>query len=590
MNLIQTFQELLEKNGIKAYIIPTSDYHQSEYISDHFKARAFLSGFTGSAGTLIITTSDARLWTDGRYFIQAAKELEGSNIRLMKIGNPNTPTILEYLKSVIGENDTLGFDGRLLSTSDYLSYKENLPGKIRMDLDLVSDIWQNRPSLPCEMIYELESLFSGMHYNEKLKLVCDEIAKHNVNCLCLSSLEDQAWLYNLRGNDILHTPVFLSYTFIIGHDVHLFVDFKKVNENVHHILNKYGVKLHDYEDVYSFAKALKNQKILVDKTKVNALLYTILAEDNKVVFSQNPTVLLKSIKNETEIKNTKYAHTLDGVAVTKFMKWIKEYVIENNISEHDAEEYLEVLRRENKELIDLSFNTICAYKENAAMMHYNALTGNNKLLKNEGMLLVDSGGHYLYGTTDITRTISLGHPTAEEKLYFTTVLKSVINLADTIFLKGCTGQNLDIKARGPIWKLLIDYKCGTGHGVGHILSVHEAPNGFRWQTVKERNDSAVILPGMITTDEPGIYLEGKLGIRIENELLCKEISDNEWGTFYGFETITYAPIDLDLIEPTLLSEDEKNWLNDYHMTVYDKLSPYLDEDTKSWLKKYTKAI
>lgn len=590
MNLITNTQEILKKNNIKAYIIPTSDYHQSEYVSNYFKARAYLSGFTGSAGTLVITTSEARLWTDGRYFIQASHELEGSGISLMKMGTPNTPTILEYLNSIIGPNDTLAFDGRLISTADYLNYKNTIAGSIKIDFDLINDIWPERPALPNEMLYELEQIFAGETYESKLTHVLEALHKDNLDTLCLSSLEDQAWLYNLRGNDVAYTPVFLAFTFIVGTDVHLFIDNKKINENVRHILNHYNVKLHDYNDVYSFASGLNGRKILVDKNKVNALLYTILASDNTIAFKDNPTLLLKAIKNDVEIKNTKFAHELDGAAVAKFMKWVKEAVTQKEITEHDAEAYLEELRRERRELIDLSFGTICAYKENAAMMHYSALNGNNATLKDEGMLLVDSGGHYLYGTTDITRTISLGHPTKEEKLYFTTVLKSVIDLADTVFLKGCNGQNLDIKARAPIWKMLIDYKCGTGHGVGHILSVHEAPNGFRWQTVKERNDSAPLCPGMITTDEPGIYLEGKLGIRTENELLCKEIETNEWGTFYGFETITYAPIDLDLIDVSILSNDERHWLNDYHKGVYEHISPYLDDETKKWLKKYTKAI
>lgn len=590
MNLINDFQEILKNNNIKAYIIPTSDYHQSEYVSSFFKARAYLSGFTGSAGTLIITTSDARLWTDGRYFIQAANELEGSGISLMKMGTPGTPTILEYLNSIIGPNDTLAFDGRLINTADYLCYKENIKGSIKIDLDLINEIWTDRPSLPHEMLYELEQIFAGETYQSKLGKIIDSLHKNGLDSLCLTSLEDQAWLYNLRGNDVAYTPVFLAFTFIIDSDVHLFIDNKKINENVHHLLNHYGVKLHDYDDVYSYAKNLNGKNILIDKNKVNALLYTLLTSHNNLVFKENPTLLLKAIKNEVEIKNTKFAHVLDGVAVTKFMKWVKEVVLNKEITEHDAESYLEELRRSRRELIDLSFSTICAYKENAAMMHYNALNGKNTTLKDEGMILVDSGGHYLYGTTDITRTISLGHPTKEEKLYFTTVLKSVIDLADTVFLKGCNGQNLDIKARAPIWKMLIDYKCGTGHGVGHILSVHEAPNGFRWQIVKERNDSAPLLPGMITTDEPGIYLEGKLGIRTENELLCKEVETNEWGTFYGFETITYAPIDLDLIDANLLTQDEKHWLNDYHKMVFENLSPYLDDNTKKWLKKYTKAI
>lgn len=305
MNLINDFQEILKNNNIKAYIIPTSDYHQSEYVSSFFKARAYLSGFTGSAGTLIITTSDARLWTDGRYFIQAANELEGSGISLMKMGTPGTPTILEYLNSIIGPNDTLAFDGRLINTADYLCYKENIKGSIKIDLDLINEIWTDRPSLPHEMLYELEQIFAGETYQSKLGKIIDSLHKNGLDSLCLTSLEDQAWLYNLRGNDVAYTPVFLAFTFIIDSDVHLFIDNKKINENVHHLLNHYGVKLHDYDDVYSYAKNLNGKNILIDKNKVNALLYTLLTSHNNLVFKENPTLLLKAIKNEVEIKKYK---------------------------------------------------------------------------------------------------------------------------------------------------------------------------------------------------------------------------------------------------------------------------------------------
>ncbi len=590
MKKIEEFQFILKKNNIAAYIIPTSDYHQSEYVSDFFKGRSFLSDFTGSAGTLVVTKSDARLWTDGRYFIQAQRELKGTGISLMKMGVPNVPTILQYLKSILKPDDILGFDGKVINCQTLLSYEEELNCKIELNLDLISEIWKDRPQLPNKMIYELIDYYSGETTKSKIKRILEKIKASKADTHILTSLEDQAWLYNLRGDDVAYTPVFLAYTVIVDDNIHLFVDNKKINANVNKILQANNVKLHGYNEIYSFTKELRNKKILIDKTKVNAAIFNNIRNNNTIIFDENPTLKMKAVKNETEIKNTRLAHVLDGVAVTKFMKWIKESVVDEDITELDAQNYLEKLRRKEESLINLSFETICAYKENAAMMHYNAITGNNSRLHPEGMLLVDSGGTYLYGTTDITRTFSLGNPTKEEKMYFTTVLKSVIDLSDTVFLKGCTGQNLDIKARGPIWKMLIDYKCGTGHGVGHILSVHEAPNGFRWQIVKERNDSAVLEPGMITTNEPGIYLENKLGIRTENEMLCKELTTNEFGTFYGFETITYAPIDLDLIEPSYLSADEISWLNDYHQAVYDKLSPYLDNGEKEWLKKYTRKI
>lgn len=587
--MLNKLQQLLKEKNIDAYIIPLSDYHLSEYVPDYFKIIKELTNFTGSSATLLVMQETALLWTDGRYFLQAEKELN-DKIKLMKMKTEDTPTLLEYLKANLNDESTLAFDGRTISTNDYLNYKNNLKCKISIDIDLTNDIWENRPLLPISMLYELEDIFTGESYNSKINRVLDLINQENCDVLCITSLEEQAWLYNLRADDLKHTPVFLSYTLIIDKKVHLYINENKLNENIKLFLNTNNIIIHPYNDIYNDLSMINNKIIMIDYNKVNSLVYYKISKSNKIINKINPITILKCIKNETEISNTKYAHILDGVAITKWLIWIKNEIKKNNnLTEVIVQDKLEQFRKEHEELIDLSFTSICAYKENGAMLHYNASNGNNATIKNEGILMIDSGGHYLYGTTDITRTISLGCPTYEEKLYFTTVLKSMIDLSDTVFLKGCSGQNLDIKARGPIWKLLLDYKCGTGHGVGHILSVHEGPNGFRWNKVENRNDSAVLLPGMITTNEPGIYLEGKFGIRLENELLCKEVTNNEWGTFYGFETITYAPIDLDLIDKSLLNQDEINWLNDYHEMVYDKLKDYFQDDLEN-LKHLTKKI
>lgn len=587
--MLNKLQQLLKEKNIDAYIIPLSDYHLSEYVPDYFKIIKELTNFTGSSATLLVMQETALLWTDGRYFLQAEKELN-DKIKLMKMKTEDTPTLLEYLKANLNDESTLAFDGRTISTNDYLNYKNNLKCKISIDIDLTNDIWENRPLLPISMLYELEDIFTGESYNSKINRVLDLINQENCDVLCITSLEEQAWLYNLRADDVKHTPVFLSYTLIIDKKVHLYINENKLNENIKLFLNTNNIIIHPYNDIYNDLSMINNKIIMIDYNKVNSLVYYKISKSNKIINKINPITILKCIKNETEISNTKYAHILDGVAITKWLIWIKNEIKKNNnLTEVIVQDKLEQFRKEHEELIDLSFTSICAYKENGAMLHYNASNGNNATIKNEGILMIDSGGHYLYGTTDITRTISLGCPTYEEKLYFTTVLKSMIDLSDTVFLKGCSGQNLDIKARGPIWKLLLDYKCGTGHGVGHILSVHEGPNGFRWNKVESRNDSAVLLPGMITTNEPGIYLEGKFGIRLENELLCKEVTNNEWGTFYGFETITYAPIDLDLIDKSLLNQDEINWLNDYHEMVYDKLKDYFQDDLEN-LKHLTKKI
>jgi Xaa-Pro aminopeptidase len=406
----------------------------------------------------------------------------------------------------------------------------------------------------------------------------------------LTKLEDQAWLYNLRANDVLHTPVFLAFTIINESQCHLYIDTRKIDKLIEKYLKDNDIIVHDYFDFFEVLKAISHKNILLDSNTVSYYVYNNLS-NNRIVDKQNPSILLKAIKNDVEIENTKNAHIKDGVAFTKFMYYVKTNIPTNNsLTEMSVQEYLADMRKAQHSFVDLSFDTICAYKEHAAMMHYSANKDTNATLKPEDFLLVDSGGHYLDGSTDITRTLALGPLSDIQKLHFTTVLKSVIALSEAVFLKGCKGVNLDVLARGPIWKLLIDYKCGTGHGIGHLLSVHEAPNGFRWQIVPERNDSSVLVPGMITTNEPGIYLENKYGIRIENELLCVEKGKNEFGEFLGFETITFAPIDLDAININLLNQQEKDWLNNYHKDVYDKLSPFLESEEQEWLKEYTKAI
>ena len=580
-------RKLLKAMQLNAYIVHTSDYHQSEYISDYFKEREYLSGFTGSAGTLVITEAESALWVDGRYFIQAQNQLEGSQIKRMCIGQPEVPTICEYLNDHFNENATIGFNGKMVSTREYLDYSKKLKAKVNPLIDLVSPIWENRPDLPESMLYEISEYYSGESRESKIARVRKAMKEHNASYHIIAALEDQAWLFNLRADDVCHTPVFLAFTVITENDTYLFIDNEKINNNVAKLLDEAHVKVLAYTKIYSFLEDIHDEKILIDDAKINAAIYMAIKDKNELIIDTNPTTLFKAIKNKAEIRNSKQAHIYDGVAVTKLMYELKKNN-KKNMSELSVSDQLEKLRRKCESFIDISFNTICAYKENAAMMHYSASEKTNKVLENNGMLLIDSGGHYLEGTTDITRTFSLGNPTEEEKKYFTTVLASMIDLADTIFLKGVTGQNLDIRAREPIWKLLIDYKCGTGHGVGHILSVHEGPNNIRYTYSK--GSATPIVPGMITTDEPGIYLENKLGIRIENELLCVPITENQWGTFYGFETITYCPIDLDLVEPELLTVAQKNWLNNYHKIVFEKLKTHLNAIQVSWLKKYTRSI
>ena len=585
MENLEFFQQTMKLYNMDAYIVPTGDYHNSEYVGDYFKAREFLSGFTGSAGTLVVTKDHAYLWTDGRYFIQAAKELEGKPIDLMKMDEDIS--LEDFLVDYMKDKKTLAFDGKVMPANIVENLKERLKNVTFVyDIDLINQVWKQRPKLPFSLIYKLDTFFSGNTFEEKLTEIRKVMKKENVEYHILTSLEDQAWLYNLRGNDVSHTPVFLAYTVIAFDHVTLYVDSSKIDYAVDKYLSENQVTVKPYFEIYEIIKTLKSKTIMMDLNKVNYQLYASLKVNNKIVNREDPSVLLKAIKNPVEIENIKKAHIKDGVAMTKFMYYIKTgFQNDIEMSELSVSDYLEHLRKEDKGLVDLSFNTICAFKDHAAMMHYKATPDSNAIIKGNGFLLVDSGGHYLEGTTDVTRTYALGNISNEMKNHYTAVLKSHIALAKTVFLKGCTGQLLDSIARAPIWELELDYQCGTGHGVGYLLSVHEGPNRFRW-----RSPSCILEPGMVTTDEPGIYIKGKYGIRIENELLCVEKSTNEYGTFLAFEPITYCPIDTDAIKMNSLSNEEKEWLNNYQNMVYEKVSPYLNELELNWLKDYLGKI
>lgn len=591
---IQHLRALMAENQMDAYIIPTSDFHESEYVGEYFKARKYMSGFTGSAGTLVVTLTEAGLWTDGRYFIQAARQLADTPITLYKSGEEGVPTIQEFLKEKLPQDGTLGFDGRLINATFGLNLMKELSFKnikIVYDKDLVDSIWTDRPPLPKEPAFLLDEKYSGRSTTDKLEAVRNEMKKYEADVHILTTLDDIAWLFNLRGNDIAYNPVVLSYAVITLDYAYLFVDQDKLSDEIKQVFEQNKVKLKDYFEIYSFVTSLSPQTtVLLNSKKVNYAIYKNLNPQIKIVDAPNPTLLFKAVKNPVEIENLRKAHIKDGIAFTKFMYWLKTNIGKMEITEISASDYLEERRREQEGFIELSFDTISAYKANAAMMHYSANEDSNAVLQPEGLYLVDSGGQYYEGTTDITRTMALGEISHELKLHFTTVLKSMLNLADAKFLYGCTGLNLDILARGPIWNMNLDYKCGTGHGLGYLLNVHEAPNGFRWKKVPERDDGCVLEEGMVTTDEPGIYIEGSHGIRTENVLVCHKGEKNEYGQFMYFEHITLAPIDLDAVDVSLLTPAERKSLNDYHELVYEKLSPYLTDEERDWLKVYTRAI
>ena len=591
---IENIRDLMKEKNIYAYIVPSSDYHQSEYVGDYFKSREFMSGFTGSAGTLIISMDEAGLWTDGRYFIQAENELKDSGIKLFKMGEEGVPTIEEYLLEKLPKNSTLGFDGRVMSVKEGQSLANKLAFKginIEYKYDLVNDIWEDRCSLPTEKAFLLGTEYSGESFSDKLSRIRAVMKEKKATTHILASLDDIAWLFNIRGRDVKSNPVVLSYAVISIDSVYLFIDKNKIGEDIRAELSKENVQIKGYEEVYEFIKKIEeNEVVLIDTSKVNYAIYNNIPSNVQKIEERNPSILFKSIKNEIELKNIRNSHIKDGVAFTKFMYWLKNNIGKIEITEISATQKLEEFRREQDKFIEPSFSTIAAYKDHAAMMHYSATEESNYKLEPRDLFLVDSGGQYFDGTTDITRTIALGPISENVRKDFTNVVRGMIRLSKAKFLYGCRGYSLDILARGPLWEEGIDYKCGTGHGIGFVLNVHEGPNGFRWKVREDIDDTCILEEGMVTTNEPGVYVENSHGIRIENEIVVRKAEKNEYGQFMDFEVITFAPIDLDAIDESLILKDEKVYLNNYHKQVYDKISPYLNEEEKQWLKTYTREI
>lgn len=570
---IEELRKLMKEHGIDLYIIPTSDYHQSEYVGEYFGARKYMSGFTGSAGTLIVGLDEARLWVDGRYHIQAEKQTANTGITLMKMGLAGVDTINEYLEK--NADKTVGFDGRVMSYQEVL----NMKNKVISNADLVNEIWHDRPSISHEPAFIYDEKYCGESRGSKLQRL--RKAMKDCNHHIITSLDDIVWLFNIRGNDVPCNPVVLSYALINQEDAYLYVQDGVIDAKIEAILKRDSIYIKNYNDIYDDVEKLTG-KVLLDKQIVN---YEICRRLNcEIVNGPNPTQLFKAIKNKTEIEATKYAHIKDGVAVTKFMYWLKTNVGKIPMDEVSISDKLEEFRKAQKDFYDLSFDTICAYKENAALMHYKAEPGKCATVTNEGLLLIDSGGQYFDGTTDITRTFVLGNISDIERRDYTVALKALLRLQDARFIAGTTGPNLDLFAREMVYKYNLDYRCGTGHGVGHFLNVHEGPNGFRPKDRPGSNAMCAFEPGMITTDEPGIYIENSHGVRHENELLCVETANNEYGQFLRFEPITMVPFDLDGLDLNLLSNQEIEQINEYHQLVFDTIAPYLTSEEKSWLQ------
>lgn len=591
---LKKLRKLMEERHMDVYLIPTSDFHETEYVGEHFKARAYMSGFTGSAGTLVVCKDCAALWTDGRYFIQAADQLEGSTIDLMKQGEEGVPTLAQYIYDHMSEDGVFGFDGRVMNTKLIKAIIGKLADKkvsVSYTEDLVGMVWEDRPALPTNKGFFLEERYSGKSTKDKISDIREAMDKAGATHHIVTSLDDIAWIMNMRGGDIARFPVMLSYLILTKTTNHIFLDQNKLTEELVENFKANDVEVHDYNDIYEFVKTLSADSVaMLDTGVVNYTITSNLNKEIRVIDRANPSQMMKAMKNEVELENNRKAHIKDAVAMTKFMYWLKNNIGKETITEISASDYLQELRFAQEGCFDLSFNTISAYKEHAAMMHYSANEETNVELKPEGMLLVDSGGQYMEGTTDITRTFVLGPISDEIRTHFTAALRGMIQLSKARFLEGCRGMNLDILARGPLWEMGIDYKCGTGHGVGHLLNVHEGPNGFRWRIVPERNDSCVLAEGMTQSNEPGVYVEGSHGIRHENEMVVRKGEKNEYGQFMYLETITFVPFDLDGLNTSLMTQYDKEWLNAYHAEVFEKVSPYLNEEETAWLKNATRAI
>ena len=591
---LRAFRARMEEENMAVVIVPTADSHASEYLADHFKTRQWLSGFTGSAGTLVVGREEAALFTDGRYFIQAERQIAGTGITLMRSGTAGVPTVEQYVCSLAKAGESCGVDFSVISSHFAADMSDMLAGReiaLRDTGDWFETLWTDRPAMPTDPVYLLEEKYTGMSVSAKLAAIREVMAKAGADMHVVNVLDDIAWTLNVRGSDVHCTPVVMSYLLIGREDAIWFVDTQKVSESVREALFSEGVYLREYGEITAALEAIEpGTSVMVDGRKMTASLCAALADTN-IIQHENPAFRLKAIKNDVELDNLRAAHVKDGLAVTRLMYWLKQNAGKAPMDELSVTDRLLALRQEQEHFISTSFDTICAYRENAAMMHYKATEDSSARIEAKDLLLIDSGAQYLEGTTDITRTFAMGEVDREQKEHFTAVLCGMLNLQNAKFLHGVTGIGLDILARGPMWDLGIDYRCGTGHGVGYLLSVHEGPNAFRWYKSPTRNEDTVMEAGMVTTDEPGIYIEGSHGIRIENELVCKKLEMNEYGQFMGFEAITCAPIDLDAVIPEQMTARQRGWLNAYHAFVLEKLEPLMaNEDERAWLRHATRAI
>ncbi len=596
---LSNLRKAMKDSNIDYYMMPTSDFHNSEYSADFFKVREYFCGFDGSNGTLVVSQDFAGMWTDGRYFIQAENQMKGTGVELFKMMNPGVPTIEEYLFDNMKEGQVLGFDGRVISTSIGEGLERRLSSRkisIKIDKDLAADVWTDRPALPCHDMYVLSDELCGKSYKEKLADVRSKMEKCGAKVHLLSKLDDIMWLTNLRGNDVECNPVALSYAYITMDKFILFVQREEVTKEVKDYCDRVGIELKGYDELMTFLMAENFEgDVLCDKRNTNYLTYKTLVERaiaSKVLLkvAKNPTELMKAVKNETELKNIREVYLRDSAKLTEFIYWVKKNVGKIPMTEYSAAMKLDGMRAELPGFIELSFPTISAYKANAAMAHYEATEDNAAEVKAEGMLLVDSGATYMGGTTDVTRTIVVGKISDEIKKHYTATVAGMLNLANCTFIEGATGRNVDSYARKPLWEIGLDYNHGTGHGIGYMLNVHEGPHNIRWRFAPGADEQA-LLPGMIVSDEPGVYIEGSHGIRIENIVEVVKKFDSEFGNFNGFAQLTYVPIDLEAIDTKYMDAATVQMLNDYHKSVYERILPLIqDDEVRTWLKEATRPI
>ena len=596
MNVIQerlaALRSKMQEHSINYYVVPTADFHQSEYVGEHFKARKFITGFSGSAGVAVVGLDGAWLWVDGRYFLQAGEQLQGTTVELMKMGEPGVPTLDAFINSKLKKGEKIGFDGRVVSMDEGQLYDEiakKHEGCIEYNVDLIDEIWTDRPPLSEKPAFDLDVKYTGKTVAEKLADIREKMVEAEADMHVVTTLDDICWTLNIRGDDIDFFPLVLSYALMDEKSYHLYIDERKLDDNIKARFAADGVVIHPYNDIYEDIKKIPaDTKLMLDASKVNYALFCNIADSVKKIDVMNPEMIFKNVKNPVELENIRKAQIKDSIAHLRLMKWLKENVGKIEMTELSVANKLDEFRAELGNFIRPSFEPISSYGAHAAIVHYAPSPETDIPVLPKGLHLTDTGAGFYEGSTDITRTYVVGEITDQMKKDFTLVAISNLSLANAKFLYGCNGVILDAYARKPYWDRHLNFNHGTGHGVGYLLNIHEGPASFRW--VYRKGNQCVIDEGMVITDEPGIYIEGSHGVRLENELLCVLDEVNEYGKFLKFEPITLVPFDLDAIDPDFMTPEERKQLNDYHKHVYEVIAPYLEEDEREYLAKYTREV